>query len=260
MNNILTNKKNRALENIKKSRDFLLNIIFPIECLSCGKEGKWLCQKCFRQLEYQHQHYCLFCKKETIIGETCLQCRKNNFIDGVLIAGNYKNKIIAKSIKNLKYRFAKGIAEFLGEFLILFLRNTLNKNKINNFNNKTNYDIFNNFHKTIIVPVPLHKKRFNWRGFNQSLELSFKIKEFFNIPISEKLICFKNKKPQAKLNAKKRKENIKGCFSWIGEDLNSKNILLIDDVATTGATLNECAKILKQAGAKEVWGLVIANG
>lgn len=75
----------------------------------------------------------------------------------------------------------------------------------------------------------------------------------------ENLIRIKYKKPQAKLKAKDRRENIQGSFAWRGAKLKKRNIILIDDITTTGSTLEECARILKQNGAKEVWGLVIAK-
>ncbi len=252
--------KNHAFKNLQKMRDFLLDIIFPIECLSCGKEGEWICKKCFRRIKIKTNHYCLFCKKETKIGETCLKCKDKFFIDGVLIAGNYQDKIISKLIKNLKYKFAKGVASHLGELLILGLNNAINKNKIYFFGKNKKITFFDDLNKIIIIPIPLHKKRLNWRGFNQAYEISCVVAGHFKLPISQKLICAKNKKPQAKLNAEKRRKNIEGCFAWTGENLDGKNILLIDDVATTGSTLNECAKVLKEKGADKIWGLVVAHG
>ena len=108
--------------------------------------------------------------------------------------------------------------------------------------------------------MPLHKKRQRLRGFNQSEQLARAISKNFNLEINHNLIRIKHKKAQAKLHEKNRWENIKNCFSYQGKNLNNKNILLIDDVATTGATLNECAKVLKENNAKEVWGLVVAKG
>ena len=78
--------------------------------------------------------------------------------------------------------------------------------------------------------------------------------------MEKKLIRIKHKKPQAKLDEAQRQENIKNCFAWVGKKLTGQPIILIDDVTTTGSTLNECAKILKQNGAGEVWGLVVAKG
>jgi len=118
-----------------------------------------------------------------------------------------------------------------------------------------------NFNDNLVVPVPLSGKRLCWRGFNQAELLARKIAENYGLGLdANNLIRIKHKKPQAKLDEVHRQENIKGCFVWRGNNLNKKNIILIDDVVTTGATLNECAKILKASGAGEVWGLVVAKG
>jgi len=121
--------------------------------------------------------------------------------------------------------------------------------------------LYNNFSQSLIMPVPLHKKRLRWRGFNQSELLAKGIKKYFNLDLRlDELIRTKHKKPQTKLSGRKRKENVKGCFFWKGDWLDGKNIILVDDVITTGSTLNECAKVLKENGAGEVWGLVVARG
>jgi len=112
------------------------------------------------------------------------------------------------------------------------------------------------------VPVPLHRRRFNWRGFNQSLLLAKYIGDKFYLPVREDMILrVKNTKPQTTTkNEEERRKNIDKAFSCPNaEEMRGKNIILIDDVCTTSATLNECAKELKKAGAKNVWGLVVAR-
>lgn len=247
------NIKNRAL----KSRDFFLNLLFPIECLGCGKEKFWLCDECFKKLRFNQTQYCLKCKKENNLGYFCYNCQENYSLDGCLIAGDYQDKLLSLLIKNFKYRFIKNLNAELGNFAVLFLYN-LQKNIIEEY--PAYPKIFINLDSSIVVPVPLHKKRLNWRGFNQSEKIAEIIAKSFELNLSLELFREKYKKPQAKLKAKKRKENIKNCFVWKGENLKNSDILLIDDVTTTGSTLNECAKVLKQNGARKIWGLVIANG
>ena len=118
-----------------------------------------------------------------------------------------------------------------------------------------------NFNGNLVVPVPLSRKRRRWRGFNQAELLARAVAQNYGLTLdSNNLIRIKHKKPQAKLNEIHRLANVKECFAWRGGDLNKKNIILVDDVVTTGATLNECAKVLKAAGAGQVWGLVVAKG
>ena len=254
------------------SRDFILDLIFPIECLGCGQEGIWLCKSCFRKLEFNDKQYCLRCKQPNEFGQFCSKCDRDYALDGVWIAGDYENKIIASLIKSLKYHFAKDISKILGAFLSLFLRNLINKSRINQtdlnagidenkFNQiKKSPQILLNFHNCLLIPIPLHERRQRWRGFNQAKRIAEILANNFNLQLSDKLIRIKHKKPQAKLGEAKRRTNIRGCFAWQGFDLQNHNIILVDDVTTTGSTLNECAQILKQAGAGQVWGLVVAKG
>jgi len=249
------------MNHISIARDFIFDLIFPIECLGCGKQEKWLCAKCLKKLEVNNKQHCLNCKTENDFGELCAECKKYFYLNGVLAAGNYENKLIAQLIKQYKYYFSKKIADILGDFLLFFLRN-LNSQIILLPAKKANAPKFlfkqNNY---CIMPVPLHKRRLRWRGFNQSEELAKILSNKLNIPlINNQLIRIKYKRPQAKINSQKRKNNLSGCFKYQGEYLDEKNILLVDDVVTSGSTLNECAKILKEKGAREVWGICVARG
>jgi ComF family protein len=128
----------------------------------------------------------------------------------------------------------------------------------------------------LVVPIPLHKRRLRWRGFNQSELLANYISENLTpgmeIPVlNDILIRKKHTTPQMQVKKySERKENIKDAFEIYPvksaggsaekfKRIKNKNILLVDDVATTGATLNECAKTLKQSGAKKVFALVLAR-
>lgn len=134
----------------------------------------------------------------------------------------------------MKYRSAYSLAETLGKWMAL---------------NWTQQD-------GVLVPVPLHPQREKMRGFNQARLLA----EQLGLP-AEMLKRIKNKHPQAELPREDRLKNLKNSFKISGKfDLSNKKIVLVDDVCSTGATLNECAKVLRQAGAKEIWGLVLARG
>ena len=264
--------KKRFLNHVLSSRDFILDLIFPIECLSCGAEGVWLCKNCFHQLPLQNEQFCLNCKKPNKFGQFCPNCALTYALNGVWIAGNYENKIIASLIKNLKYHFARDLAEILGQFLIFFLRNLINKGRIGRADLGSGIgqekiekiretpEIIFDFKNCLLIPVPLHKKRERWRGFNQVLAIASAVSRHFSLELSTDLIRLKHRPPQAKLSEEKRKQNLRDCFAWTGTSLKNKRVILMDDVVTTGSTLNECAKILKQAGAAEVWGLVVAKG
>ena len=153
----------------------------------------------------------------------------------------------------LKYNFIKDIGSLLGNYLTSFLQSYLN--------NEANYKSKIINHQSAIIPIPLHPRRLRWRGFNQTETIARVVAKNFQLEIiTRKLIRTKHKKAQAKLNEWQRLKNVKDCFAWRGDNLAGATIILVDDVATTGATLNECAKILKQNGANQVWGLVAAKG
>lgn len=112
----------------------------------------------------------------------------------------------------------------------------------------------------LIVPVPLHKRRLMKRGFNQSSEIARFLATALAVPMSnEALARIRNTAPQTKLGHRERQTNIKGAFQGDSDLVRGKRVLLTDDVYTTGATLKECARTLKNAGAKEITVLVLAR-
>lgn len=113
---------------------------------------------------------------------------------------------------------------------------------------------------TTLIPIPLSKKRLRWRGFNQAELLARELAAAFAYPLNQDLKRIKHAWPQADLNGAERLNNIADSFAWTGTSLGGRTIILIDDVATTGATLNEAARILKTAGAGAIYGLVLAKG
>ncbi len=113
----------------------------------------------------------------------------------------------------------------------------------------------------VLVPVPLHPKRMRERGYNQSSLLAHKLGKLINLPIVDDcLIRLRPTPPQARTSTvTERQSNVARAFSCRDHRLQDKQVLLIDDVSTSGATLNTCAMALKAAGATSVWGLVLAR-
>jgi len=250
----------------------IIDIVFPIECLGCKKEGVWICEECARKITINNEPCCLECKCNTEVGEFCAKCKKHYNLDGVFIASDYDDKIIKTAIKTLKYRFVYDISRELAKLLFLFMQDALTPARnashsdaggltLSQRERKCIPSVFKNFSEVIIIPVPLHKKRLRWRGFNQAEKLAEGFVKHFKLEMNaQDLQRVVHTKSQAKLNEAERKINLVGSLSWRGGSLLNKNIMIMDDVVTTGSTLEECAKVLKQAGAKEVWGLVVAKG
>ncbi len=263
-----------------KIKNFILDLLFPIKCLGCGEEfenlepkDKWICKKCFDKIEIRKEQICPACEEPSESGGTHHKCRKEISLDGLWLATEFNYKTTKEAIYKFKFNFIKDIHFPLSEIII---KSILKADEFGNFHDLilANFsqesgeeEIYLNKDKnkkteTIIAPVPLHKRRYNWRGFNQAFLLSKNIATKFNLPVYEDAIIRKrNTKPQTKIKLmEERKKNIKGAFSCPDNNLiKNKNIIIVDDVCTTSATLNECAIELKKAGAKSVWGLVITR-
>jgi ComF family protein len=236
-------------------RDFFIDLLFPVECIGCGESGTWLCERCQNKMPFNYCQVCPNCHKPTEVGEYCPLCRDAFRLDGVIAIGDYDNKTMKNAIKKLKFSFIRDLAAPLRDYF----RDFLGTNEDTVLGNRLDHFLTNK--KQIFIPVPLHDRRQRWRGFNQSeLLLHQFIKDQHTVRDLTNLKRVKNKKPQSKLTREKRLSNLTDCFQWLGPNLSGKDIILIDDVMTTGSTLDECARVLKKNGARKVWGLVLARG
>jgi competence protein ComFC len=209
----------------------ILDIIFPIRCISCKKRGTYVCTNCL---------------------ENCRPCEREN-LDWIYSIYDYRDPLIKKAIWFLKYKGKKNLAK---TFALQIYDKTME--------DLSELSIIDNFKNPILIPIPLSKKRQRERGFNQSELLC---RELMSLSPSsftlEKNILRKQKDTfhQARIKDKHtRLKNIIGSFyTTNNQQIKNKNIILIDDVTTTGATLSEARKVLKQAGAKKVIAFTIAH-
>ncbi|MEK7550141.1 MAG: ComF family protein [Patescibacteria group bacterium] len=241
-----------ASSSQKKSLfSIFLDAVFPILCLACQKRGAWICADCQKKIPLRIEQECPLCKKEShTLGATCFECKGSTALDGIFSATYYQIPIVARAIHTFKYRFVPGVSVPLSEILIDALT-------------KSNLPL-----PDVILPVPLHKRRLRFRGFNQASLLAKNISENITpeipIPFYENTLKrIRYTKPQIKtLSRTERLANLSNAFILdpaLTPDIKGKSIWLIDDVATTSATLEECAKVLKKSGAKSVYGIVIAR-
>lgn len=223
----------------------ILGLIFPKNCLNCKKEGGYICKNCLSKVK-PATPVCSYCQKASIDGMTHFKCERKYGLDGLTSIWEYEG-VVRKAILALKYKFAKEIGNELSALVVSEI----------NFRNSVFI-----IPDSILVPVPLHFFRENWRGFNQSELVGKKLAEALGWKLADLLIKKKATTSQAELKGKERVENVKGIFS-INPHYSSfsapDSVILFDDVATTGSTLKEAAKVLKRAGAKKVWGLTIAR-
>ena len=219
-----------------------------IKCIVCMKElnepNKYcICGSCINNLPYNNGHICYKCGTSIAgSGSYCLSCKDTQkdyeFARAPFIYGGSIQTLIYR----LKYSSGKYLAPYLSNFLVdEFI--------------KTDWQI------DLVVPVPLYKKREKKRGFNQAELLSVAFKNVLNIPISKNnLIRLKNTPTQTKLTKAERKTNLNKAFKVLDKsEFKGKNVLLVDDVFTTGATNDECSKALIKAGVKNIYVITLAH-
>ncbi|MDP2820698.1 MAG: ComF family protein [bacterium] len=222
--------------NQNSLKENIFRFLFPPKCLVCGKHNNFLCYDCYSLIPLENR----------------FQLNKNlpktelKSLDKIYWATGYKNFIVKKIIQNYKYSpFSKKLSAILSKMLFDFVAlNELDFKEID-----------------FLVPVPSSARRKRWRGFDHIEEICRDFSEQINLPLLTKnLVKIRDSEPQMNLSGAKRKENIQGAFFCQDQKkIQGKNILLVDDVFTTGATLEESAKTLKNFGAKKVYGLVIAR-
>lgn len=272
------------IAKIKQIKNFSLDLIFPKICLSCQNEGFYLCENCLDKIPLIDKLTCPVCEKITFYGRTCENCQRKTYLTGLFCATSYKNPIINEAIKLLKYKYIKELSGSLAKIMIKLIKNSgFLVNPVRN-SDGTLYPVgilpcanpiaerqdisngVNNFTDELtsflVIPVPLHHKKFLSRGFNQSELLAQKIAEEFDLELKNGLLIkTKNTRSQTDLKEEKRIINVKDVFEVKNKkEAKDKVILLVDDIFTTGSTLNEAAKALKKSGAREVWGVTLARG
>lgn len=245
---------NKTLEKFLSPFSFikkaLVNAIFvkDIKCITCGAELKiknkyGLCNKCLNTLPFNNKHICYKCGDSISgRGSYCLNCKDTQkefeFARAPFI---YEDKI-RSLIYKLKYSSGQYLAPYISYLLL-------------------DEYIRQDWQVDYVIPVPLHKSRQRKRGFNQAELIGCKFESILAIKIlKDNLIRSVATPTQTKLTRKERKANLDKAFKVVDKKtIKNKNILLIDDVYTTGATAEECSKTLKKAGVKNVYVLTLAH-
>lgn len=219
----------------------LLDLLFPLRCLSCGREGSFICSSCCQSLPRLELPFCQRCGTPLSQGSLCSICISSPLtIDGIRSLFLFKGTV-RQAIHQFKYRHLKAIAAPLGQLLAEFLRS-------------------HPLPGEVLVAVPLHHKRLRERGYNQASLLAQELGELTGLPVVEgALLRLRDTISQARTaSAVERRSNVYDAFGC-QQGLLGKQVLLVDDVCTTGATLDACAVALKAAGAGSVWGLTVAR-
>ena len=222
--------------------ELAVDSFFPRRCVGCGKGGGFLCPECLGKLPRLVPPLCPHCGRPQASGIVCPSCRQRQTkIDGIRSLFRF-DEVVRKAIHELKYRNLKAISPCLAELLADYLRS-------------------NPLPGEALVGVPLHPRRLKERGYNQSSLLARELGRRIDLPVIEDcLIRVKQAQPQVRaVDVEERRRNVADAFVCRDEKVSGKQIILIDDVCTSGATLESCAAALKNKGAASVWGLTLAR-
>jgi len=226
-------------------------LIFPPKCAGCGKQGSYFCSKCLLTIKEATQ-ICPVCERPNLFGQTHNSCLTKTSPDGLFSFFVYDG-IIKDAIHKLKYKFITDLEKDLWQII---KKSLCQRGEEMKFLNK-----FISQEKPVIAPIPLYWYKEHLRGFNQSLLIGKRFAGSFRLTVVDNfLVRKKNSVSQTKLSQEEREKNVKGIFHCSPVIHNTKfNILLVDDVWTTGATMKEATGVLKEAGVKKVWGLTVAR-
>jgi len=228
----------------------IVGLIYPPSCQMCGKrlnlfDRRVLCEICYNDIRLNNLPFCKRCGRpapyEDYVCESCKE--KRYYFDSSYAVCIYEG-VIRECIHNFKYNANFALERLFKDLMIEFVEKYIDMSRVD-----------------WLVPVPLHRVKYRERSFNQSAILAAHLSKRFGISVLKgNLVRIQLGKPQIMLPKYKRLEGIKGSFKIKKPSLiKDKMLLLIDDVFTTGATVNECSKILKEAGASIVKVLTLAR-
>ena len=218
----------------------VLDLLFPLTCLGCRREGDLLCPDCAAGLSRLKTPYCRICA-EPNARSLCRWCSGIAPAFDGLRAPYLMEGPLREAVHALKYRGVRAAAPQLAELLADFLKS-------------------HSIPGDELVPVSLHSRRLRERGYNQSELLAKELSKRTGLPVNAGvLVRARDSGPQVQTASReRRRDNVSGSFQC-KDDMTGRRLILIDDVATTGSTLSACAAALKAAGAASVWALVLAR-
>ncbi len=225
-----------------------MQLLFPRRCPLCHEIvrpfGEKICISCWRELKYVEPPYCMKCGKNVEEGEMyCRDCKKHShgFLHGRAL---YEYPVVAGGIYRFKYGGRREYAQFFGEDLARFLG-----------------DYIRSTGAQVLIPVPLHPNRQKKRGYNQAALLARVLGEQLGIEVRSHYVHrIRDTKPMKNLTAKERQNNLKKAFIIKQNDVKLKVVMLVDDIYTTGSTMDGVTEALMAGGVEEVYFVTLACG
>lgn len=225
------------IQNIK---EFLLDIVFPKKCVVCGKLDTFFCDKCRAKITFLKTQNCPFCLRITTRGRVCPSCQSKSALTGVYVVSHFEEPL-KEVIHKYKYEFIKALQDDLADIAWSYMEDFPKR--------------------AVLACVPSSPKRVSWRGYNQAEEITKILASNTGMKYYPNLLKRTEYKiPQTQLRRKERFENVKNAFKINKKiDLSGKQVVIFDDLVTSGATLDACARELRKMGATRVWGFVLAR-
>lgn len=233
---------------IKKFQKLILQLLFPLRCPVCDRIvrpfGEKICLECMSALKLLTPPWCMKCGKKLYEEEEyCVDCRRmqHAYIRGRAL---YEYGSAAPCVYRLKYGKRQEYADYFGEEIVRYLG-----------------DFIKQVNPDALIPIPLHRKRLNKRGYNQAALLAKAVGTYSGVPVHEKiLVRVKNTAPLKRQNPQERQNNLKKAFNIAQNDVKLNTVIIIDDIYTTGSTMDEAARVLKESGILNVYFITLACG
>ncbi len=235
--------------------EYILNMVYPRRCALCHEivmpKGQLVCPSCYTKTEVIREPKCKCCGKELIAEEQeyCFDCskRENTWFEQGVALWHYSDTM-RTSIAKFKYHARREYADFYAQEFV-----------------KEYADYMGMLELDGIIPIPVHWTRYIQRGYNQAEVLAERIGRKIGVPVYSDILLRKKKTiAQKQLDDHQRAHNLEGAFTISKKYINSNNMLnrvmIIDDIYTTGSTINACAKTLKKTGVKSVYFGVLCIG
>lgn len=239
----------------------LLDYLYPPACVLCGElmplHGSWegvekkqgyenVCARCEKKLTIINEPTCLRCGKsvESAEQEYCFDCEKREFsFQRNRSVFPYEGQV-RKAMHDFKYAHRRENGAFFSEALMKYLGPWMKSLNVE-----------------VIIPIPIHNRRNRRRGYNQAGLLAQRVGVYLQVPVDEDILGrLEYTKPQNRLGKKERKINVKNAFKILENEVQYDRVLLIDDIYTTGATLNGAAEALRAAGVREIYCATVCIG
>ena len=232
---------------MRKIIDKILGLLYPNVCCFCGEISKEpICEKCKKKVIYIHEPRCKKCGKPIRLEEQeyCFDCKKTSFSYEQGKSVWLHKTPVSDSIYQFKYRNRRIFARFYAKEMCRLYGEWIKKCEID-----------------VIIPVPIHAKRRRKRGYNQAEVLAKYVARETGIPMCAKAVKRERKtQPQKELDVRRRRHNLANAFSVARHWKQWRNVLIVDDIYTTGSTIDALAKRLKEKGARNIWFLTISIG